>query len=80
MEVAKHDIFSQQTIGGKTLLEMTLHNEQAFANRMSPSGRQDKVFVKYAWMTCHQVSPVIMSHNPMVTVNVYVCTLACTQY
>jgi len=80
MEVAKHDVFAQQTIGGKTLLERTLHNEQAFANRMSPSGRQDKVFMKYAWLTCQQVSQVIMPHNLMVTVSVCVCTHACTQY
>jgi len=57
MEVSKHDVFAQQTIGGKTLLAMTLHNEQAFANRMSPSGRLDKVFMQYAWLTCQQVSP-----------------------
>jgi len=80
MEEAKHDVFAQQTIGGKTLQEMTLHNEQAFANRMLPSGRQDKVFMIYAWMTCQQVSQVIMPHNPMVTVSVCVCTHAYTQY
>jgi len=57
MEASKHDVFAQQTIGGKTLLAMTLHNEQAFANRMSPSGRLDKVFMQYAWLTCQQVSP-----------------------
>jgi len=68
MEIAKHDVFAQQTIGGKTLLEMTIHNEQAVANRMSPSGRQDKFFMSHAWLTCQQVSQVIMPHNPMVTV------------
>jgi len=62
------------------LTNLTLHNEQAFANRMSPSGCQDKVFMKYAWLTCQQVSQVIMPHNPMVTVSVCVCTHACTQY
>jgi len=29
MEAAKHNVFAQQTIGGKTLLEMTRHDEQA---------------------------------------------------
>jgi len=47
MEVAKHNVFAQRTVGYKTLLEMSLHNERAFANRMSPSGRQEKVFIQY---------------------------------
>ena len=72
MEAAKHDVFAHQTIGGKTLLEMTRHNEQAFANRLSPSGCLDKFFMPYAWLTCQQVSPVIVSHNPMVTLSVCV--------
>jgi len=45
MEEATPAVFAQQTIGGKTLQEMTLHNEQAFANRMYR--RQDKIFMKY---------------------------------
>jgi len=43
---------------------MTLHNEPAFANRMSPSVRQEKVFMQYIWMTCQKVSQVILPHNP----------------
>jgi len=79
MEAEKHHVFAIQTIRGKTLLEMTQHNEKVFANRMSPSGRQDHVFMPYAFMTCQYVSPVILPHIPEVTVSVCVCTHAYTQ-
>jgi len=79
MEAAKHHVFAVQTIGGKTLLEMTQHNEKVFANRKLPSGRLDHVFMPYAFMTCQRVSPVIMPRIPEVTVSVCVYTHACTQ-
>jgi len=59
---------------------MTRHNQEALANRLSPSGRLDFFYMIYAWITCQRVSAVIMPHNPMVTVSAWVCTRACTQY
>ena len=67
-----HDVFAQQKIAGQTLLEMTRHNEQEFANRLSPSGCLDHFIMLYAWLTCQQVSPVIVLHYPLVTVSVCV--------
>jgi len=54
------------------LLEMTRHNERALANRLSPSACLDTVFMPYGRMTCQQVSPVMVLHNPMVTLSVCV--------
>jgi len=79
MEAAKHYVFAIQTIGGKTLLEMTQHNEKVFANRESPSGRLDFVYMPYAFMTCQHISAVIMSRIPEVTESACVCTHAYTQ-
>ena len=69
MEAAKHYVFSILTIGGKTLLEMTQHNEKVFANRELPSGCLDTVYMPYAFMTCQTVSPVMLSHIAEVTVS-----------
>jgi len=69
MEAAKHDVFAQQKIGGLTLLEMTRHNQEAFENRLSPSGHLAFFYMIYAWITCQRVSAVIMPHNPIVTVS-----------
>ena len=79
MEAAKYHVFAIQTIGGKTLLEMTQHNAKVFANRESPSGSLDQVYMPYAWMTCPKVSPVMLPHMPEVTVGACVCTHLCTQ-
>ena len=78
MEIAKHNVFAQQTVGGKTLEQMTMHNERASDNRMSQSARKDTIFMSYVWMTCQQVSQVILSHNPLVQVSVRVCPRAYT--
>ena len=69
MEASKHDVFAQQTIGGLTLLEMTRHNKEAFANRLSPPEHLAFFYMIYAWITCQRVSAVIMPHNPIVTVS-----------
>ena len=61
--------FAQQKIGGLTLMEMTLHNEEALANRMSPLGHLACFYMIYAWITCQRVSAVIKPHNPFVTVS-----------
>ena len=57
---------------------MTLHNERAFTNRMSPSGRKDDIFMQYVWMTCQKVTQVILPHNQLVQVSVRVCLRAYT--
>ena len=33
MEIAKHNVFAQQTVWGKTLEQMTRHNERVLDNR-----------------------------------------------
>ena len=76
MEAAKHHVWAIQTIGGKTLLGMTQHNERVFADRASPGGHMRCVYMPYVWITCQHVSPVIMPHIPEVTVNACVCTHA----
>jgi len=78
MAIAKHNVFAQQTVGGKTLEQMTRHNERAFANRMSPSAPTDLIYMPYVWITCQEVSQVILSHNPLVQVSVRVCSSAYT--
>jgi len=60
MEIAKHTVFAQQTVGSKTLEQMTMHNERAFDNRLSQSAPTDTIFMSYVWMTCQQVSQVIL--------------------
>ena len=60
------------------LEQMTLHNQRAFANRMSPSRRKDEFFMQYIWMTCQKVTQVILPHNPWVQVSVCVCPRAYT--
>jgi len=80
MEAAKHNVFSQQTIGGKTLWQMTLHNERAFANCMSPSGREDEIFRQYIWMRCQKVAQAILPQNPLVQLSVRVCPRAYTHF
>jgi len=76
MEAAKHHVFAIQTIGGKTLLEMTRHNQSVFDNRESPGGHMRCVYMTYVWITCQHVSPVIMPHIPEMTENARVCTHA----
>ena len=49
-------MFAQQSVGGKTLEQMTMHNERAFDNRMSQLASTDTIFMPYVWMTCQQVS------------------------
>jgi len=68
MEAAKHHVFAIHTIGGKTLLEMTQHNQKVFANRELPSGSLDIIYMAYAFMTCQHISPVMLPHIPEVTV------------
>jgi len=60
------------------LEQMTLHNQRAFANRMSPSRRKDEFFMQYIWMTCQKVTLVTLTHNPLVQVSVRVYPRAYT--
>jgi len=59
---------------------MTRHNERAFDrdNRTSPSAPTDKIYMQYVWISCQEVSQVILSHNPSVLVSVRVCSSAYT--
>ena len=68
MEAAKHHVFAIHTIGGKTLLAMTQHNQKVFANRELPSAGLDIIYMAYAFMTCQTVSPVMLPHIPELTV------------
>jgi len=45
MEIANHNVFAQQTVRGKTLEQMTMHNERAFDNRMSQSAQGHNLHV-----------------------------------
>jgi len=78
MAIAKHKVFAQPTVGGKTLEQMTRHNERAFDHRTSPSAPTDKIYMPYVWITCQEVSQVILSHNLLVQVSVRVCSSAYT--
>jgi len=56
MAIAKHTVFAEQTVGGKTLDKMTMHNERLFDNHTSPSAPTDVIYMPYAWITCQTVS------------------------
>jgi len=63
LEKGKNNVFAKQTVGDETLEQMTQQNEREFANHKSMSESTDFVKLKYAWITCQQVSQVKLSHN-----------------